>query len=264
MAAGRVQVNGESITELGFKVDPEKDVVTVDNHTISLSDTPTYLMLYKPPGYLSTMHDPHQRKTVKELVPVQQHPGLFPVGRLDADTTGLLLFTTDGDLAQHLLHPSFEKKKMYFSRVKGRPSQEELAILEKGVPLKDGVTAPAEARLIEEPFSEKEEGWAAAVGPVKRGESIVRLVIHEGKKHQVKRMLEAVGHPVHALFRSTFGSLELTGVQEGKWRYLSQAETERLQADAKLGSTTGVKFDQKDGPQSPQSTRKRGGNDYRN
>ncbi len=233
MTEGRVKVNGQVVRELGSKVDPKEDVVTIDDKEFTLNDAPTYLMLYKPAGYLSTMRDPHNRKTVAELVSVSQHPGLFPVGRLDADTTGLLLFTTDGDLAQRLLHPSFKKEKSYFARVKGTPTQEELSALEKGVALEDGMTAPAKVRLVKTPSSEKESAWLAAVGPAKGGDSIVELVIHEGKKHQVKRMLEAVGHPVLALFRPTFGPLELTNIEEGKWRYLSSEEIDTLREEVK-------------------------------
>lgn len=251
MTEGRVKVNGQVVKELGSKVDPEKDVVTVDDKEFTLNDAPTYLMLYKPADYLSTMRDPHNRKTVAELVPTSQHPGLFPVGRLDADTTGLLLFTTDGDLAQCLLHPSFEKEKSYLARVKGTPTQEELAALEKGVALDDGTTAPAKVRLVKKPFSEKKTAWLAAVGSAKEGDSIVELVIHEGKKHQVKRMLEAVGHPVLALFRPTFGPLELTDIEEGKWRYLSSEEIETLRTAVK----TPLEKSSADAPEVPPAER---------
>lgn len=143
MTAGRVRVNGEVVTELGSKVDPNVDVVTVDGREVRITDTATFIMLNKPAGYVTTMHDPGGRPCVAELVPSHAHPGLFPVGRLDRDTTGLLLFTTDGEAAQALLHPSFEKDKHYLALIEGRLGDREWDELEGGIVLDDGPCARA-------------------------------------------------------------------------------------------------------------------------
>jgi 23S rRNA pseudouridine2605 synthase len=229
MTAGRVRVNGVVVSELGSKVDPLVDHVTVDGREVYLAERPTYLVLNKPAGYLTTMSDPRGRHCVAELVPTDEYPGLFPVGRLDADTTGLLLFTTDGKLAQDLLHPSRHVWKRYVALVEGRPTREQLRRLERGVELDDGPSAPARVRL-----ARADERVAAPVADAaagRRGEtSVVVLEIHEGRKRQVKRMMRAVGHPVLALHRDRFGALELRDVKPGRWRMLTDAELRALQA----------------------------------
>ena len=231
MSAGRVRVNGVVVSELGSKVDPEHDVVTVDGIVCSLAEAPFTLMLYKPAGYVTTMSDPHARRTVAELVPLGEHPGLFPVGRLDLDTTGLLLFTTDGDLGQALLHPSRLVTKHYVALVTGTPSEDDLERLRRGVMLEEGVrAAPAEARLLSprDPlFSLVAPQGAGRTGGGERN-AVVGLTIHEGRKHQVKRMLGKIGHPVLRLHRTSFGPLELTGVSRGSWRLLSAEEQRKL------------------------------------
>ena len=148
MTAGRVRVNGAVTTELGSKVDPLVDVVTVDGREVRLADGSVYLMLYKPAGYVTTMRDPGGRRCVASLVPSDRYPGLFPVGRLDRDTTGLLLFTTDGEAAQALLHPSFEKKKHYLALVHGWLTHAEAKALEDGIELDDGPCAPARVEAL--------------------------------------------------------------------------------------------------------------------
>lgn len=230
MTAGRVRVNGQVVTELGSKVDPLVDVVTVDGREVRLADGSVYLMLNKPAGYVTTMRDPGGRPCVASLVPTSTYPGLFPVGRLDCDTTGLLLFTTDGEAAQRLLHPSFEKDKHYVALIEGRLGISERRQLEQGIALDDGPCAPARVEFIgpEEPRAAFVARRAAA------GTSIVGLTIHEGRKHQVKRMLSAVGHEVLALHRDTFGPLRLSGVRPGEWRMLTEAERKAL-----LGATRG-------------------------
>lgn len=210
MTAGRVRVNGEVVTELGSKVDPLVDIVTVDGHEVRLSDTHTYLMLHKPAGYLTTMSDPYGRRCVAELVPHDRYPGLFAVGRLDADTTGLLLFTTDGDLAQRLLHPSHHVWKHYVADVRGVPSDSGLEELRHGVHLEDGFVCQG-AREVEL----LQQG---------RGHARVGLSIHEGRKHQVKLMLAAIGCEVVHLHRDRFGSLEIGDLRQGAWRMLTAEE----------------------------------------
>ena len=143
MTAGRVRVNGQVVTELGSKVDPRVHTVTVDGREVRLADGSVYLMLNKPAGYVTTMRDPGGRPCVAELVPSDRYPGLFPVGRLDRDTTGLLLFTTDGEAAQRLLHPSYEKDKHYVALVEGVIGRDERRALERGITLDDGPCAPA-------------------------------------------------------------------------------------------------------------------------
>lgn len=228
MTAGRVRVNGEVVTELGSKVDPAVDVVTVDGREVRLADEATYLILNKPMGYVTTMRDPGGRPCVAELVPIREHPGLFPVGRLDRDTTGLLLFTTDGDAAQRLLHPSFEKDKHYVALVRGRLAEAEARQLERGVTLDDGPCAPAAVELLERPRDTR----PVAPRGVPEGMSVVGLTIHEGRKHQVKRMLEAVGHEVVALHRDTFGPLTLGDIKPGSWRELTETERRAVLAAA--------------------------------
>ena len=234
MTAGRVRVNGEVVCELGSKVDPSRDVVTVDGREVRITDTATFLMLNKPAGYVTTMRDPGGRPCVAELVPTREHPGLFPVGRLDRDTTGLLLFTTDGEAAQALLHPSFEKDKHYVALVEGELTHGERALLERGVTLDDGPCAPARV----ERLSGRDASCVAPRG-VPRGCSVVGLTIHEGRKHQVKRMLAAVGHEVLALHRDTFGPLELGSLPSGAWRELTDAERAAVLSAAGRGGSHG-------------------------
>lgn len=221
MTAGRVTVNGVVVTELGSKVDPLVDEVAVDGRVVSLADSHAYLVLNKPTGYLSTMHDPHGRLCVERLVPTRRYPGLFPVGRLDADTTGLLLFTTNGDAAQRMLHPSMHVWKHYVALVRGIPTQRDLDRLRAGVRLDDGDAQPAEAQLLQDG-----DPATLPVAPegIPYGHAVVGLLIHEGKKHQVKRMLKAVGHTVVRLHRDAFGPIELGDVATGCWRELSEQE----------------------------------------
>ncbi|MBE6469526.1 MAG: rRNA pseudouridine synthase [Coriobacteriaceae bacterium] len=214
MTAGRVRVNGEVASELGTKVDPARDEVTVDGRAVRLADGAVHLMLHKPAGYLTTMRDPQGRPCVASLVPTERHPGLFPVGRLDRDTTGLLLFTTDGDLAQNLLHPSKHVWKTYLAVVDGLMADRELDPLRRGIELDDGPCQPARCRIV-------------GTRP-EQGATEVEVVIREGRKNQVKRMLSRVRHPVIALHRSRFGPLELSDLPEGSWRPLTASEIDAL------------------------------------
>lgn len=228
MTEGRVRVNGVVTTELGSKVDPARDVVEVDGVACSIADAPCYLMLNKPAGYLTTMSDPYGRPCVADLVDLGAHPGLFPVGRLDQDTTGLLLFTTNGDVGQALLHPSRHVTKRYVALVSGVPSERDLDRLRAGIVLEDGPCAPAEARHL----SPADPTCAPVLrrGRVPAGCSVVEVAIHEGRKHQVKNMLLAVGHEVLRLHRRSFGPLELRGLAEGRSRDLTREEAAALEA----------------------------------
>ena len=231
MTEGRVRVNGVVVTELGSKVDPLADEVTVDGMPCSIAETSVYLVLNKPAGYLTTMNDPKGRPCVASLVPCDRYPGLFPVGRLDADTTGVLLFTTNGMAGQNLLHPSHHVDKHYVALVEGVPTKDQLAELRRGVMLDDGPAAPAEAKLLN-----SRDPLAEAVAPygVAGWQSVVGITIHEGRKHQVKRMLAAIGHPVVALHRDAFGPLGVADVEEGCWRMLTLDERSRLERAAGL------------------------------
>jgi 23S rRNA pseudouridine2605 synthase len=201
--AGRVTVNGMTAA-LATRIEPE-DRVELDGELVE-PQPPTYVLLHKPAGVVTTTRDPHGRATVVGLV---GHPRrLVPVGRLDADTTGALLLTNDGELAHRLMHPRFEIDKVYVAEVEGRPTAETLRCLAEGIKLEDGRTAPARARLV--------------------AADRVELTIHEGRKHQVKRMLEAVGHPVRRLHRSRYAGLDLAGLEAGRWRELSAEEVAGL------------------------------------
>jgi 23S rRNA pseudouridine2605 synthase len=213
MTAGRVSVNGEMVTELGGKVDPTTDVVRVDGRVVSLSQECVYIALNKPAGVVTTMSDPQGRTTVAELVPVRDHPGLFPVGRLDYETTGLLLFTTDGELAHRVLHPKWKVEKTYRVLVDGRTTEPELDRLREGVSLDDGLTAPARVKVIRN-------------GPT----SYCEIAIKEGRKRQVRRMFSAIGHPVVELHRISFGPVEIGDMGKASWRYLTPAEVAALKA----------------------------------
>jgi len=242
MTAGRVRVNGVAMSELGFKVDPLVDVVEIDGCAVSLADTHTYIMLHKPAGFLTTMDDPHGRPTVKELIPYTKHPGLFPVGRLDFDTTGLLLFMTDGELAHQLLHPSHEVSKRYIVDVDGVFTEEDAELLRTGVMLNDGMTLPAEVEILtpgQDPAlnehhikqlkkpntNERAQIVAGTLPTVMTG---VAISITEGRKRQIKRMCAFVGRPVIRLHRESLGSLTLGDLEPGKWRYLSTQELDLL------------------------------------
>lgn len=232
MTEGRVRVNGEVVSELGSKVDPARDIVTVDGVVASIANDSAYLMLNKPAGYVTTMADPQGRPTVAELVPTSVYPGLFPVGRLDMDTTGLLLFTTNGDIGQELLHPSRHVEKHYVALVSGTPSVHDLDRLRRGVMLEDGPASPAGAELLDPDDPLFSRVAPHGTGTTGGGEpnAVVGITIHEGRKHQVKKMMMAVGHRVLRLHRDAFGPLVLSGVEEGAWRDLTADEVAQLEA----------------------------------
>lgn len=218
MSAGRVRVNGVVVTELGSKVDPAVDEVTVDGRTVLLAEGPAYYAFHKPPDVMTTMSDPQGRRTVAEFFPADAPAGLFPVGRLDYDSEGLLLLMTDGDLSHVLLHPKHHVTKTYLATVKGVPSPATLAHLRQGVELDDGLTAPASATLVSSTGERGSEG----------GRAVVELRISEGKKRQVRRMLSAVGHPVTRLVRVGFGPVQLGDLPVGAVRPLEKNEIEAL------------------------------------
>lgn len=227
MTAGRVTVNGEPATELGTKVDTDTDLVEVDGVPVSFSQGAVYLMLHKPAGYLTTMNDPQGRPCVAALVPRDRYPGLFPVGRLDKDTTGLLLFTTDGDMGNLLLHPAHHVAKHYIALADGSLSDADLEPLRRGITLDDGPCQPAPCSIL--PETEAVALWPDDGRAVSEGRATcVDIILHEGRKNQVKRMLGAIHHPVLRLHRDRMGPLELGGLAPGAWRNLSEAEVRSL------------------------------------
>ena len=213
ISAGRVRVNGRP-GELSTVV-ATHDVVEVDGVRVERQPL-SYLLLHKPPDVVTTASDPHGRKTVVDLVP--SDPRVVPVGRLDVDTTGALLLTNDGDLAHRLAHPRYGVPKVYEAELEGTPTSDELELLRTGVELEDGVTAPAEVRV---------------VGRSRRSGRL-ELTLHEGRKHQVKRMCEAVGHPVRQLHRVRYAGLDLHGLEPGEWRELTKDEVAALRAGVGL------------------------------
>jgi len=209
IAAGRVTVDGQLVT------DPARDVsehsrVALDGRTLAGSEPRVLLALHKPVGVVSSARDTHGRPTVLDLVPAEGLR-LYPVGRLDLDSSGLILLTNDGELANRLMHPRYEVPKTYRARLGGGPiSRAELSALREGVELEDGPTAPARVRRV--------------------GDREIELTIHEGRNRQVRRMCEAVGHPVLELVRTRFGPLSLGDLEPGAHRRLRQVEVERLRA----------------------------------
>jgi 23S rRNA pseudouridine2605 synthase len=204
--AGRVTVNGET-GQLNTFVEP-RDRVEVDGRPVA-QQALAYVLLHKPAGVVTTASDPQGRPTVVGLV--EHESRVVPVGRLDADTTGVLLLTNDGELAHRLAHPKYEVEKVYEAEVEGEPGEETLQRLAGGVKLEDGPTAPARARRL--------------------GPSRVELSIHEGRNRQVKRMLEAVGHPVVRLHRSRYAGLTVEGLEPGQWRELTADEIAALRSN---------------------------------
>lgn len=207
--AGRVTVNGKTAT-LGQSVNAQSDKVELDGQEVT-PEKHVYIVLNKPRGVVTTAKDTHGRKTVLDYTN-GAGARVFPVGRLDLDVEGALLLTNDGDLAHRLMHPKFEVEKTYLAWVAGRMLLETAAKLAKGVELEDGQTAPAKIAILKQ----------------RHDNTLVRLTLHEGRKREVKRMCEAVGHPVKTLRRVEFAGVDVTGLRTGEWRYLSHKEIQTL------------------------------------
>ncbi|ARF18583.1 pseudouridine synthase [Sporosarcina ureae] len=215
---GLVKVNGQVTTELGTKVS-RMDTIEVEGVQLT-KETPVYYLLYKPRGYISTVDDEKGRKTVMDLIPeVSQR--IFPVGRLDYDTSGVLLMTNDGDFSYLMTHPKFEIKKKYVAKVKGIPSRDDLKKLETGIELDDGSTAPARVKMTS---SDK-----------KTNSAIVEITIHEGRNRQVRRMFDAINCPVQKLKREEFANLTTRGLNAGEARELTTHELKQLRVLAETG-----------------------------
>jgi pseudouridine synthase len=217
IADGRVAVNGDVVEDLGTKIDESSDRVTVDGRPVRVRGRAVYWMLHKPAGYLVTLDDPFERRTIRDLIP-DLPSGVFPVGRLDRDSEGLLILTSDGELAYRLTHPRFEVAKRYVVHVRGEMDETAAGRLRTGVFVEGRKTAPAKVEVFERSG---------------RG-SVLQIEIHEGRKHEVRNMCEAVGHPVVSLKRVMFAGLSLSHLPAGHHRPLTGAEILRLKKAAKI------------------------------
>jgi pseudouridine synthase len=213
IAAGRVQVNGQVVRTLGVRVQPERDRIQVDGQTVR-AEEPVTILLHKPAGYITSRSDPQGRPVVSSLLPRTGLPRLFPVGRLDWDTEGLLLLTNDGELAFALTHPRYGVRKVYHAKVKGHPTAEALARLTRGV-VCDGEPLKAQAAELLHPT--RQNAWIA-------------ISLDQGRYRQVRRMCEAVGHPVLKLVRVAVGPIHLGSLGRGEWRPLTAAELGELRS----------------------------------
>ncbi len=206
---GKVQVNGKVMTELGTKIDTNKDIVFYQNQKVEIKNL-IYIMLHKPEGYVTTVKDQFQRPTVMDLLDISER--VYPVGRLDYDTSGLLLLTNDGDLTYRLTHPKHNIEKTYEAKVFGTPSEQDIVQFYKGIIIDGKKTEPAKLEILQ-----KDKKYAT-----------VRIVIHEGRNRQVRKMCDAIQHPVAKLKRIATGTLYLKNLPKGKYRYLTQKEIDYL------------------------------------
>lgn len=231
--AGRVRVNGETVTELGTRVDPERDRVEVDGEPVR-SERKTYVILHKPRGYLSDRDEGRGKPTVFDLVPSSER--LYAAGRLDANSEGLVLLTNDGELAHYLTHPRYGHEKEYLALVEGLPSREALERLERGV-FYEGERLRADSVEIMRHLGPggRSHHWPES----RRGESWLRIVLHEGKKREIRHMSALVGHPVKRLIRVRIGPIELGALPVGSWRELKKGEVRSL-LEARSGPHRGV------------------------
>jgi len=209
---GKVKVNGKVVTELGIKVNPEKDIIQFDNKTIKENTKHIYILLNKPIGYVTTSDDQFGRDTVLDLVKVRER--IVPVGRLDMYTSGALILTNDGDFVYKVTHPKHEINKTYTVTVKGIVQNNEVEQLREGVQIEDYTTKPAKVKILKT--------------DIEKDFSRLEITIHEGKNRQVRKMCEAVGRKVLALHRSKIGNIGVKDIELGKWRYLNSKEVEEL------------------------------------
>ncbi|MBZ4646830.1 MAG: rRNA synthase [Petroclostridium sp.] len=209
---GRVKVNNQIIQTLGEKINIKTDIVEIDGKRIEISANHIYIMLNKPVGYVTTVSDQFNRPTVMDLIKNDIKMRLYPVGRLDYDTEGLLLLTNDGELTYKLTHPKHNIEKVYIATVKGIPAKDELQRFREGLYIDDYLTAPAKIEIIK----------------IMKGSCELKIVIHEGKNRQVRKMCEKIGHPVIKLKRIAIGNLHLGNLPLGKWRHLKDVEVNFL------------------------------------
>lgn len=210
---GRVKVNGVTVTEMGVTVSPG-DLVEFDGKPVVPEEKPVYILLNKPAGYVTTVSDPQGRKTVMDLLKGVKER-VYPVGRLDYGTEGLLILTNDGDFAYKSTHPRHQVNKTYIAEVEGIPSNEALRKLRDGVMLDGRLTSPADVKILKQ----------------KKRSAVLKITIHEGRNRQVRRMCEAVGHPVLFLKRISIGGLRLGNLKPGEWRYLTASELKKIEVE---------------------------------
>ncbi len=210
--AGRIAVDGTVVTRMGFKADPRRQIITCDGKVIS-AEKKIHILLHKPVGYVTTLRDPQGRPIVTDLLdsPVNS-ARLFPVGRLDIDTSGALIMTNDGDLAHRILHPSHTVDKSYLAVVRGHPGNTQLNRLERGIEINGRRTAPARVEIAGR----------------RRETTTLKVIIHEGKKRQIRKMMAAINHPVLSLKRTAYGNLRLGNLRPGQYRYISREELKKI------------------------------------
>jgi pseudouridine synthase len=209
--SGRIAVDGDPVIEMGRKIIPGRNRITVDGRAVQNREKPVYYLLNKPKGYVTTLSDPQGRPVVISLIK-NASARLFPVGRLDLDTEGALILTNDGKFAQRVQHPSNETRKTYEAEIRGQPHQATLATLEKGILLEGKITAPAKVSLLTR----------------RKNSSLIRITIHEGRKRQVKKMFAQLGHPVLHLKRTAYGRLFLGNLPNGKYRQLDSRDLKKV------------------------------------
>lgn len=215
---GLVKVNGKIVNILGSKVNSETDRIEVNGKMCSINHNKIYILLNKPKGILTTVKDPLGRPIIMDLL-TKVNERVFPVGRLDKETEGLLLLTNDGAVTYKLTHPKYEIVKTYIAHTKGIVSNESIKVLEKGILLEDGITAPAKVNIIK----------------TVNNSTIIQIKIHEGRKRQIRRMCDTIGHPVINLIRTQMGLLSLKGLKTGEWRFLNQKEIDYIKEISKKG-----------------------------
>ena len=214
--SGRVKVNDKTITDLAFKIDPTMDTLKLDNNIINLNNKKIYIKLFKPKGYITSLHDELGRKTIFELIDIKER--IYPVGRLDKDSRGLLLLTNDGDFAYKLTHPKFEVQKLYKIYTKGIPSTSDIKILENGIECKDIKTCPCKIHILKR----------------YKNSCCLLIKIHEGKKREIRIMFDHIGKPVEDLLRLKVGPIGLDHLREGEWRYLNKTELNKIDNSRKI------------------------------
>jgi len=227
IADGRVAVNGAVVTEPGTQADPDVDRIEVDGVPLTVAGAHVYLAMNKPYGFLTTAHDPQGRRTVMDLLPPNLPPHVLPVGRLDRDSEGLLLFTNDGEFAHRLAHPRYELDKEYHACVTGTPSADALRALRGGVVIEEKRTSPAQVDVVGPPYGQKP----------RENHTWLRIVIHEGRRRQVRLMCASLGHPVRSLVRTRIGQVLIGRLAVGKTRPLSKREIASLKAVVGLGTS---------------------------
>ncbi|AYD40309.1 rRNA pseudouridine synthase [Clostridium fermenticellae] len=209
---GRVTVNGGIIKELGVKIDPQKDEIRLDGKIIKNEVSKVYIALNKPEGYLSSVSDERGRSTIIDLIDIKER--IYPIGRLDYNTSGLILLTNDGDIYNRVIHPREEKNKVYLAMIEGNPDESDIKKFESGINIDGFITSNAKFKIIKN----------------NRKSSNVKITIHEGKKRQIRKMCIKIGHPVISLKRVQIGNIKLGDLKEGEWRYLCEQEVNSLRS----------------------------------